>query len=507
MTNKQKTVIIFVIFAILVSIQVHFTWMYFDDYGYASLSYLGKYTGTTGMNAGIKDVISFLIYHYNHWGGRVLWFFIEIVLLKIGIHAFRIVEVLFIVGIFYMIYKIICKIHKKDDWRIALITVICFGLIDIMLLRDAFYWYTASVLYLFPLLPILILVYLKMDKNQTTTKNIICIFLAFISAWSQEQISIFIVVYLALTFANKCFIEKKFDKWDILILVSSIIGFTILMLAPGSKARMDFDSTFYSLSLIDKIFKNVPLIIGTNFSNFTRMFSLIFFASNTYILIKNRNRFQHKWLIDTGIINSLFMLLITIIKVEGYFNVLYSINYFPKIIIIVSIIQLIYAILLEVVCLYMNKEKLLAFLLLAGSTSQAAMLMAPYFPIRSTVMFEITIFIIAIYLVTKIDNKKVKIMNYFLISVAIISIYNYSKITLGYYRNYVIKVENDRVLKKASKSIKQGEKIQSIYLQESKNILYGVYEPETGYGLIKSYYQIPIDVEIKYDKKAMINKE
>ena len=45
MSNRKKTILIFLVFFILLLLQIHFVWLYYDDYGYASLSYLYNFTG------------------------------------------------------------------------------------------------------------------------------------------------------------------------------------------------------------------------------------------------------------------------------------------------------------------------------------------------------------------------------------------------------------------------------------------------------------------------------
>ena len=70
MMKNKRIIIIFLAFFAFVMLQLHFVWLYYDDYGYVSLSYFGSsYTGNTGMNTNLEDIISFLKYHYNNWGG------------------------------------------------------------------------------------------------------------------------------------------------------------------------------------------------------------------------------------------------------------------------------------------------------------------------------------------------------------------------------------------------------------------------------------------------------
>ena len=63
MSNRKKTILIFLVFFILLLLQIHFVWLYYDDYGYASLSYLYNFTGNKGMHTNFNDIIQFLIFH------------------------------------------------------------------------------------------------------------------------------------------------------------------------------------------------------------------------------------------------------------------------------------------------------------------------------------------------------------------------------------------------------------------------------------------------------------
>ncbi len=497
MNDKKKTIIIFAIFFALLLFQIHFVWLYYDDYGYASLSYLAGYTGNRGMEASLMDVFSFLNYHYNHWGGRVLWFFLEIVLLRFSIHSYRIVQAIITTAIFYMIYKIVTKIIKKEDWKIALSSIICFGLVDLMILRDTFYWFTASVLYLLPILPLFILIYLMMEEKRKISTNIICIILAFIASWSQEQVSIYITSYLILKTLHDLFILKQKSRWNIAITVSSIIGLLILMLAPGSGVRMDYNQDFYNLSLIKKVFTNLPLIIENNFGGLTKIFTLMFFACVLFIIYKNKNSFKNKWMIDIGLINVIFIMLFNMVKNEGYFSFLYSISKFSNIIKLISFVQLGYIFLILFICFYKKKEYILSFLIVSAALSQLSMIMAPYFPMRSTTMLEFTTYIIFVYTIAQIIKDKKINIKYLLIPISLISIYNYSTNTLGYINNNGIKKENDRLLRDASKRIKKGEKIKEVELVRI-NELYGVVEPKDTYYLMKHYYEIPLEVDVHY---------
>src|SRR5574344_1159562 len=84
--------------------------------------------------------------------------------------------------VFFLIYKIALS-SKESNYRLALLTVLSFGLIEIMTLRSGFYWASASCLYIYPLIPLLLFIYLFNEKNNKLGKNIIFGILVFLASF------------------------------------------------------------------------------------------------------------------------------------------------------------------------------------------------------------------------------------------------------------------------------------------------------------------------------------
>src|SRR5574344_536632 len=168
--KKYRVLIIFIFFVLLTFLTQHFITWYADDYGYATLSYLPDFNGYMGNNPHFSDIFSFLQFHYFNWGGRVIYFFIEIIILQFKLPIYHLFQSLVLTIIFYLLYKIIIKNHDKSNYKVAIITVLSFGLIDIMTLRSGFYWASASCLYVYPLLPFFLFMYLY-DENNSLIKN------------------------------------------------------------------------------------------------------------------------------------------------------------------------------------------------------------------------------------------------------------------------------------------------------------------------------------------------
>ncbi|OYP28259.1 hypothetical protein CG709_06950, partial [Lachnotalea glycerini] len=162
-TNNQKIIFVFGIF-LLSLIAIHrCVWMYFDDYGYASLTY--GWTGNeNGMNYQLQDIVEFLKWHYNNWGGRILYYFAEILIFKIGgVRLMQILQAIVICMISFFMYKILILVpttRKDTDLFTAFMICILYGTFNILTLNDGIYWYSASISYVWSLLPFFGAIYL-----------------------------------------------------------------------------------------------------------------------------------------------------------------------------------------------------------------------------------------------------------------------------------------------------------------------------------------------------------
>ncbi|MEG0872451.1 MAG: DUF6056 family protein [Clostridia bacterium] len=517
--KKHSVVMIFIVFFILVLLQHQFIYMYHDDYGYASLSYGFELESVKGMSFGLGEIFEFLIGHYLVWGGRVFTFLFEIIFLKSGLPIFRLVQSLVITFIFLLIYLIAKRkmSTKGKTALIALFTVSCYGVFNISLLRNGMFWASASISYIFPLLPLLLFVYLYDKRDEIKFKNniikilfyIFCAILIFMAGFSQEQISVLIVSYMIfITFFNWKN-SKKINKVDIIMLIICLVGFSLLMLAPGNNARKlnPTNMGFYNLSFIEKLSTSIPDIILNNFSIHTNAFTIMFFAGIIYICYKNLKEKSGNLLITKiSTMSSMIIFLFSIIYKEGYFNKIYCLRMGPRykvFMLIIFFIQL--AMVLYVITIYLGKrkEKSILALFYGSILSQGAMALAPYFPLRSVFMFEFIVFIVLAKILYDVFLENKKSLVYIVIPLLIVLLYNYIQITHGYYKNSSINRNNDEILKQTSTMIKEGEIIKEINLNKLNNPLYSGEQPYTvgnEYILkyIKQYYDLPKEIQINY---------
>jgi hypothetical protein len=519
--KKHSVIIIFFIFFILLLLQNQSLYLYHDDYGYASLSYAYNVESVIGTQYNLIQIVEFLIGHYNIWGGRILCFFIEICLLKSGIITFRIVQSLIITGIFFLIYLIAKKNIKLSlkNWQLALLSISLYGAFEIMIVRSGILWITASVLYIFPLLFFLLFVYLY-DKeiiqkyNKKIIKTllyVICGISVFVASFSQEQIAAATLLYIIITMIYNYVKTKKANKIDIIMLIISLIGFGILVLAPGNELRKMHHTSieFYAMPFIERTLKAIPNIIICNFGQYTKLFSIIFYSTVFYcsyrLIIEKKGL---KIISSMSFISIFFVILFSVFQNGFYFEYLYSFAsniYLKAIIVSLFLIQLLLIIYSLTLFLYHKKEYDIIKLLFCGIVSQIVMLLAPYFPMRSVIMFEIICFVIIVnvfqYMCLEIKEKKIGV--YILFCISFILLLNYINISKGYYINKAINKYNHSILEKTSKNIANNENIEVIYLKKLPDILYSGDQPyyegnEYILEWIREYYNIPKNISIIY---------
>lgn len=145
--EKKEMILTSGIIVLLILLQHHYVTMYFDDYGYASLSYAG-FENHAGMSCGLDEIIQFLKAHFLNWGGRVLYFFFEIIIFRLGgLPLMQAVQAVIIVLIGIISGKIVSFTTKSSPYKCIALELVMYGMIHINTLRDGVYWYSASVLY------------------------------------------------------------------------------------------------------------------------------------------------------------------------------------------------------------------------------------------------------------------------------------------------------------------------------------------------------------------------
>ena len=430
--------------------------LYYDDYGNASLSYGSIIDGVEGTNFNIGHIFKWIANTYMNWGGRVLYAStILIPLLKGGSTVYMLLQSIIITIILYLSYKIILNYNIKIKDKkifIPIILFILYCLIDIAIHRGGTYWASASILYVWPMLPFLLSIYLYQKlKNKIKEKNtkkwkinfIILMLMIFIATFSQEQIGIAVIIfYVVYIFFDHLKEIKKYLKLDLFVLINSIISYAILFFAPGNMSRLATNSDFSNLSFFEKIEQNMPIILKILFSN--EMFIFVLILSMVLIISLFNNIKKNKYLLIPIITQIIFV----IIHFLNIYEVI-EIPFYPHLMIFRIIYLINLLINLFIYSIYNKKMTIIAFGLSAAG-SVFCLLMSPTIVYRSYIPLLLLLFIIIILIYIDCFNKN-KLCNKILIIIFIplvcFGMKNYYKIYSGYKMNYAMIKYNEIVLK------------------------------------------------------------
>lgn len=488
-------------FMLLILIQHHYVMMYFDDYGYASLSY-GWTENKAGMSYTLQDMAKFLAWHYMNWGGRIVYYFFESGIFRIGGAEFmQAVQALIVIMLAIVSGKIVAACAKCDAYMGIALLFILYGTMHIQTLRDGVYWYSASVGYVWPLLPLLgsMCLLSHMQESETALQKGMAVFLLFLAAFSQEQTAVLSVVWIAGIACCQYFFGKKnkngkreVPRYLVLMVMSAILGSMLSVLAPGNFARAGDEryADFYSKSLMERIAENTGIILDINIGAYNWVFVVIFtvFCGTAAALyFKNRSIY------------------VAVFLFSGYFfaerlcSVPDLVSVFVRIVWAVSFAAVLAA-------YYYKQEKYLFLsMLAAGIASQGMMVISPSISMRCHTMMELLMHLIVAECIAstlKMLKGKKKYMLFYrglLMLTAVYAIGNFCTVISGYQKNYEINEINHYKLAEMQKKWKAGKEEKEVLLYKLYDDTYANCMPyHPGFDFIevwmKKYYELPNEV-------------
>jgi len=546
--NKEKFLIFFVfsLFFFFIFFQHCFVFFMHDDYGYASLSYGYIPHGVKpGCQYNFLHIIDFLKWQYNNWGGRIFFFFLEVIILKFGIWPFRIIQSIVITLIFYLFYKIAIfsleeEVSLKSRLYFAIILCSSYGFLPLAVLRESIYWVTASFVYLWPLLFFFasIFFFLKYKNSGKVPWFWFSMISIFISSFSHEQTSITTLIFYSLLFFYEKFLKKHDAKVEALLLISAFSGAILLFIAPGNIKRFIFHHPG-NFSFFEGIKSTIK---GMFFAYFNKETSLIYLFFSIILLFLYFGKF---FINNIKIINKGDMLEVVILfqfpfsknnkitindilRITVLFSLIYislSVLYFIILFVLkVSIFSnlinfLIFVIFIGCILLltFLSIKKLL-IIFVASSIflNQLFLFVMGGFPSRSALSSFIMLLFLIAYIMLKIYNSKNTVFKrvfliFFTTLWIITGITNFSKILYGYYKNSFVHKKNHQILKFASTNITYNKKVGKIFLMKLKDDIYAQsmpYQNNCQYieYWMKFYYSLPRNLNfiwIDYDENLL----
>ena len=282
--KKDKLLIILMLLTYIVLVYCSFnTFLGNDDLPYSFFKRLD--IRVTNLYQIIYDNLRY----YISWTGRFLIHCIVQFLLMFGKNLWSILNPLIIVSQLLIGTKIVLmEIQRKENKIPFLIFLILITLfLSMTRYKELIYWVAGSVNYLFPNLLILIFSYLYLNYGMQESKKIkivnyiLCFLIANLHENSFVFIFVFMISHLIINYANVNL------KKDIVFFIPIIIGGAILLLAPGNFIRNSYNTSFYSMSLVNRLMITIPYVSKSVF-NLHFLIPFLYFASIVLRCIKRK---------------------------------------------------------------------------------------------------------------------------------------------------------------------------------------------------------------------------
>lgn len=486
---------------------LNYVGMYYDDYGNASLSYGFTVPDVAGTNYTLRQLLVWAKHCYLNWGGRILYAVVFIIpLLKDGISAYMTVQAFVLILICAMSCGIICSYTKKKYAIPAILLLYLFyGLIGRDIHAHGTYWASASVLYVWPLLPFFGGIWLyrrTVEKIAAGEKVNIWFFylvmgiLLFFSACSQEQVGLSVLVfYIFYILFDHRKDWKKYKTVDIFVVAVSLASYLLLFCSPGNFIRLGTNSEFAGMGFFEKLAFNLPRVLHNFFMPDMVVFNLLLLAGMyimTLYLIKKHNGF-YVFAFITFLLSLIYAgLLVKVIRLP--FVVLNG--FYLAFIVNLLLLSLFY--------FSYTKRMTVCALVLSGGASVFCLLYSPTVLERSYIEYLYIVFIILAILFIDCYQRYSFYSLFRVIAILLFVLFglrsasNFVSVRNGYKANSFYLEFNHERLK--SYSPEQGN---IVYLAKLENDYWRgqmPYDPGQDYMeyWIKEYYNIPLGVSFQW---------
>jgi hypothetical protein len=208
-----------------------------DDFYYSFI--FGTYERVTS----ISDIIISQYDHYMNWGGRsIVHFFIQLFLSFGDKIIFNIVNtIIYVIFVLLMQFHITGSLKKINSILFSTITILLWFLVPAY--GQNFLWLTGSCNYLWTTTLILffLIPYRKKNENSNYKLNfplsVLFFFLGILAGWSIENSGAAVLFLLISYFGIKMIKKEKVSFFEIAGFIGFIIGFCVLIAAPGNFGR------------------------------------------------------------------------------------------------------------------------------------------------------------------------------------------------------------------------------------------------------------------------------
>lgn len=538
--TKYAYLAVFAAFYVFLLMQFGNVFIYYDDYGYLSLSY-GTNIDVAGAEYSFSELLAFMKGHYFNSNGRLLYMFLYCFVHMLG--EIRGVQVFMATAVLAVALLLFFTARRMLEGRIeaaevsgdktkekggelqgrlvpgalaALAAFICllYGTLGIMVQRMGTYWYAASFIYVVPAVAFLVFavyfyrtVFLPKGEKPGIRRMCLCAALGFLAAWSQEQWFVTTISFVVICLGVKLWRDRRLELYEILTFLACAAGGLIIILSPAVSARMNSagNAEFASLSLFGKLGRNIPLLMNLFFSGENIRYLMFFFPMMIFMgcmaAAKDRKLLPlHLGFsaVSAAVFAGVFLKQKLHVFAPGAYSALTA-----------NLLLLYIAFCFAEVILFYRAEKQIfgSAVFAAAVLSVGSAAIVPEVPLRIFYPFLYLSWLLFAYLygrILLIEARRIPLSAACtLVFLAMISIPNLKSIYTGYKMNYQVLMYDDAVFKESAEAIRQGADIETIEVYELPDLLCKnevVYDENFSFMIawMRQYYDLPEYVEFEY---------
>jgi len=472
--SGNKKIICTAIFSVMflfLLMQFRNVMVYFDDYGYYSLSYgVDQYKG--GHDYTIRELLDYLKIHYFEVNGRLPGYLLWLSLFSVGgLPLVQIAAAAIVTAILYLLWKFI---HNEEHSALTAGLVCAFyGLICLEYHKQGTYWFAAFFQYVAPVATITLfaIIYFKHRETGFSLINLVVLaLLSFVSAFSQEQLGVTVVFMMCLILAYEL-LNKNVHAYHLCFIAAAVCGAAILLLSPSSQERASGSGYTMFESIVYSTYNTIRTFFAGDMSALVVLLHVSLLSFSLYLFRKDKHVFK---LMDFGGI-ALAVVSILIFVCPPLRNTLsvFTLNRYYAL--IAMGVPCIAVIAIQIMRYYWCKRqysRLLLFMTAVGSIG--CLCFVPEVPPRLFVpswlmLFPLLadgIFVLADYFGLKKESYGTYCLGFVCVIVLLFSLSNSFHIYCGYAQNREAYQYNDMQLMDAVESEKAGNQVDEIYLKK-----------------------------------------
>jgi hypothetical protein len=515
--------LIFALFYGYLLLQFSKVFVYYDDFGYLSLSYGYNVKEVVGSDYSLSQAVRYIGHHYYDTNGRLLCMFLYLLLYLAGglklVQVFTATSVLAVAGLSYALAMRGLRQKGRISGAAAVMTAafICllYGFIGILVLRMGVYWFAASFLYVAPAVTVICfgwMYYGTVRKERGKGYWAGCAALAFLGAFTQEQWLVAVIAMVLTVCACRYYLSRtegrsgKPGPGDLTVMAGALLGAFPILTSPAVRERMERHSEFMQRSFFQRILYNIKAVTRLFFEpsnqNYIYILLIMVMIMTMLMMVKKRGKMwgHMLFLLASASAGAYVFVQVHVLYHGQASQYQESVVWLMFVYLLWMTGQILYFLLSE-------GNELQALFTVAGFFSMACLAVVPELPDRVLLPYMLLSFSLMGYVFgTAFGETSKRLISgaVFLLCAAAVSVPNLRNVYRGYRANWEVLQYNDAMIRQGAERIRQGEEIKEIRLYRLLDDLCAqdmVYNPNFSFMIywMDHYYDLPSDVELVFD--------